>query len=1224
MSSGLLPLEVPLEGTQLIEASAGTGKTYTIAFLYLRLIVEKNLPVEQILVVTFTRAATAELADRLRSRLREALSLLDLRRGVAEGDVTLRTWLDALPDKGVARQRLAEALHGMDAAAISTIHGFCGRMLQEFAFESGARLDTDVLDDERPLVRQAVEDFWASHAATAPPQLVRHLVSRRVGPDQLLESAMMALGDPTVPVLPPVEHLDADDEAAMAAVAAWKQAHEAARQVWWTERDEWMKRMTRAIDDGVLSKRSYTTSKLWSWRYDIDRLFTEETTGPAGLFDDLRRFTPEALAANTRKGREADLPQLDFFDAVGRLVAAYDATRAPVQRWEQAFRRRMIEAVRARVAAAKERARAVSFTDLLHRLDAALEHPVQGPKLARRIRDRYPAALIDEFQDTDPVQYRIFHRVHGGDDAVLFLIGDPKQAIYGFRGADIQAYLEAREHTSQQHTLTVNYRSDPGVVLAIDALYRGHPAPFADRRIPFVHDVTAREGADNQLRYANGSVAFPMRVVFVPRDHDGRSERKPHRSGTLKSWYTNHHLPMQVADEVVRLLQGHMTLPGEGGARRPVGPGDIAILVRSNWQARTLHQALAQRAVPAALQSDASVLDTDEAGEMAALVAALADPTDPVAVRGALATRALGLSGEALAVLRDDEEAWERWVERFQRWSAQWVRSSFLMAFRQLLEDCDVPRRLLSQPSGERALTNLLHLGELLQRLAAERRLHRAGLLHWLASMRADAKLVRAELGSDADPIRLESDSGAVTLVTMHRAKGLEYPIVFLPFLGTGLFPPGEVVRFHDEQGRLTLDAGSADFDEHVQRARRDELAEALRLLYVALTRAKHHVVLYWGAFAGFDSSPLGWLLHGAELPEGAGPEALEALLDGISDEELCARLKELEQATGQAITPSKLIESKVDPWEPPAAPPMELTHHAPLRTAFPSWRVGSFSALVGGHEAPEGHDHDAVEALPGGGEGPVVPLADWPRGAAPGTAMHAVLEVLDFAAGREARVEVASEQLARHGVAPRWVEPLVDGLDAACHVPLGAGEPSLAMLGRADRLDELAFTFPVAPSGRRFDAEALADCFARHATDPRVLAYAPRLAQLGFAPLQGFLKGFVDLVYRHEGRYGVVDYKSNHLGERLGDYGPEALTRAMVHHHYVLQYHLYLVALHRMLTARVPGYRYERDVVGARYLFLRGMVPAGGQGWGVWADRPPVALIDALDRCLAGGADVR
>jgi len=1209
------PLTVPLEGTQLIEASAGTGKTYTIAFLFLRLIVERDVPVEQILVVTFTRAATAELSDRLRQRLREALSLLDGRQRVAEGDDTLRRWLDGLDDPTEARRRVSEALHGMDAAAISTIHGFCARMLQEFAFESGARLDTDVIDDERPLIWQAVQDYWAATTATAPPPLVRHLVAERLGPDKLLDVAMAAVSDPTVPVLPPIDAAASGsmvDPSVLDALAAWQEAHEAARRAWWHDEGSVKRCLWQALDDGQLDGRVYDKSKVGSWSWHADRLFEEGATGPSRLFDGFDRLCADVLATRTRKGRAT--PHHPFFDAAQHLREVFESTRAPVASWVNAFRRQLIDDVRERVRQAKERAHAVSYTDLLTRLDRALRHPTLGAELAERIRRRYPAALIDEFQDTDPVQYRIFRQVHGGSEATLFLIGDPKQAIYGFRGADVVAYLRAREATDARWTLTTNYRSDPGVVLALRHLYVGHPVPFADPRIRFVSEVRAREGRVDQLTRPDQRIVEPVRFVFVSRDRTNRR----HHSGEIKSRWVYGELPGHVADEVVRLLGASLTIDG-----RPVRPGDIAVLVRTNRQARELHAALTARMVPAALQGDASVLETPEAADMMALVAALADPSDPAAVRAALATRVMGLGGDELARLRDDEARWEPWLETFARWSMVWAHGSFLQAFRQLVADADVPARLLGQPGGERALTNLLHLGELLQHVAAERRLQRAGLASWLAQVIADPKLVRAELGSDADPIRLESDGGAVKLVTVHRSKGLEYPIVFVPYAGTGLFEPGDVVRFHDDDGQITLDAGSPRIDHHRDRQREEDMSESLRLLYVALTRAIHHVVLFWGAFPGHGTSALGWLLHGHAV-ERPSVQGVADHLATLGDAALCERLTEIAAGCGGAVAWQPLDERRATPWVAPEPEVPVLAHHVPRRQQFDGWRVGSFSALTGSYEAPSGHDHDAVDALPGAGEGPVVPLAAWPRGAAPGTVLHSVLENLDFRASAEAQQATIDEVLAGAGMASKWAELLGPGLATALTVPLGPGEPALVDLSAEQRLDELGFTFPVrAGATDEVTAEALARCFHEHATAPRVRAYALRVGSLGFAPLRGFLKGYIDLIYVHDGAYGVVDYKSNHLGDTLGDYGDEALGEAMVHHHYILQYHLYLVALHRVLTARLPGYRYEQHVIGARYLFLRGMVPEGGAGHGVYADRPPRALIEALDDLFHGGDDV-
>lgn len=1234
MSQALDPLRVPLVGRQLIEASAGTGKTWTIAMLFLRLVVERGLRVEEILVVTFTRAATAELSRRLRGRLQEALAVLDrldvwseeriARELDLEGDPLL-AWVQALKDPLEARRRIAEALHGMDGAAISTIHGFCARMLQEFAFESGSRLDVDILDDERAMVRRAVEDAWARRARGVEPLLLQQLIARRMGPEGLIDLAMTALADPSVPLLPSLDDLP-EEELAVAAAGRWLAARDRARRIWHDGGREAADRLKRAADQRLLDGRTYTFARVASWHYGLDQWFERDEVTSKDLPKGFDRFGRQLLEARTRKG--ASTPSHPFFDAAQELLDIDREVGPVIERWIARFQRVFLDDVRNLVGESKERSRSVSYGDLLHRLDEALADPTLGDTLARGVAARFPAVLIDEFQDTDPVQFRIFSRVQelGGTDGeggTLFLIGDPKQAIYGFRGADVLAYLQARERTDARYTMTTNYRSDPGLLRAIASLFHGHPAPFVDPRIQFVFDVKAAAPTD-RLVVADGEGGFrplhPMHLIYVPADGPGR---RPHHTGELRGWWVHSQYGDRVADEVVRLLSSGVHLV-EGDGPRPLGPGDVAVLVRTNRQARHLHHALSQRGVPAALQGDASVLETTEAEEMEAILRALADPGDPGAVRAALATRALGYDAARLRELSQDEPRWERWVDRFHTWGATWSESGFLGAFRRLVHECDVPARLLALGGGERAMTNLLHLSELLQRVASEKRLHRAGLVAWLAGARADSRAARSELGQEADPIRLESDSGAVKLVTVHRSKGLEYPVVMLPYLGEGLRDPDGLVRFHDDDGQLTLDMGGPDHEAHARRAAEEDLAEATRLLYVALTRAKQHVALFWGPFPRHGSSALAWLLHGAGAREESLADLAERVRD-LTDDQRVQRLRTLADGAKGGLYLRPLDERPAPPYRPATEEHPALRATDVQRVLSVGWRVGSFSSLVRAGAADarslvgEGRDVDAsVTPLslpePTSSEEPV-PLAEWPRGAEPGTVLHSVLEVLDFRADRATRLSTVTDVLAATGGPTPWAERLTDGLDQAARVPFGPGEPSLRDLGPGDRLDELGFLVPA----RGASPTELAGVFDQHGASSIAKSYGLRVATMGFPPLTGLLKGYVDLVYRHECRYGIVDYKSNHLGERASDYSVDAIESQMLHHDYVLQYHLYVLALHRFLRARLPDYDYDHHVIGARYLFLRGMVPEAGPGAGVFADRPPRALVHAMDALFGG-----
>ncbi len=1229
----LHPLKVPLVGRQLIEASAGTGKTWTIAMLFLRLVVERGLPVEQILVVTFTRAATAELSRRLRGRLQEALAVLDrldtwgidrTARELGLENDPLLAWIQQLVDPLEARRRIGEALHAMDGAAISTIHGFCARMLQEFAFESGARLDLDLHDDERAMVRRAVEDAWATRAIHVEPLLLQQLIARRMGPDGLLNLAATALADPSVPLLPELDALP-EEGPARAAVARWLAARQAARAAWFAGGREAADGLKRAAGN-ELDGRAYTFGRVASWHYHVARWFDADEVTSKALPDGFQRMAAGTLKQRTRKGR--DTPSHAFFDAAQALCEVDAETGPVIGSWVSRFQRVFLDDVRRLVLEAKERSRSVSYADLLHRLDAALHDGAHGDALAEGIASRFPAMLIDEFQDTDPIQFRIFSTVQQAAPAgraSLFLIGDPKQAIYGFRGADVLAYLQARDRTDARYTMTTNYRSDPGLLRAVASLFQGHPAPFVDPRIQFVFDVEASAPKNRLFRRdeEGGIHEVPaMHLVFVPRE--GPGGRRPHHTGEIKGWWVHAEYGERVADEVVSLLTSGLLL-ADGEAHRPLAPGDVAILVRSNLQARRLHTFLSKRGVPAALQGDASVLATLEAEEMEALLRALADPGDPAAVRGALATRVLGLDATALRGLYQDEPAWEAWVERFQRWGSAWSGSGFLGAFRRMVHERDVPQRLLALAGGERAMTNLLHLSELLQRVATERRLHRAGLVAWFAWARSDPKAARSELGQEADPIRLESDSGAVKLVTVHRSKGLEYPIVLLPYLGEGLRDPEGLVRFHDDDGQLTLDMGSAEHQTHAARAAQEELAESTRLLYVALTRAKQHVALFWGAFPRHGSSALAWVLHGAER-EGTTIGEFAEQVRNLTDDQRRRRLKQVVDAAGGSMYLRNLYEGRSLRFEPEVGEVPDLRPSMAQRKLSVAWRVGSFSSLVRGGGQPgvtpvgEGRDVDAAtvaaaaSSAVASADAPPVPLAEWPRGAASGTVLHGVLEVLDFQADRPTRLAGVAEALRTLGGPEVWAERLTDGLYVAAQVPFGPGEPSLFDLSFNDRLDELGFLIPAGgPS-----PVSLAGAFDRHATHPLARAYGLRLATMGFPPLHGLLKGYIDMVYRHGEGFGILDYKSNHLGDVAGAYTQTALADAMLHHDYVLQYHLYVLALHRFLRARLPSYDYERHVLGARYLFLRGMVPEAGPGAGVFADRPPRPLIEALDAAFS------
>ena len=1006
----------------------------------------------------------------------------------------------------------------------------------------------------------------------------------------------------------------------------------------------------------------------------MDGLMAEPVPGLERRWDKVSRFGRADLEA-LRKRPDQPLPDHPFFDRCDELLALDRQLVAGLDGACLALEYDFIDYARREIARRKRERHALFFDDLLLGLRDALAGEA-GDALAGALRGRHPVALIDEFQDTDPIQYEIFRRVWhrdggregvGPEDPLLCLIGDPKQAIYAFRGADVLAYLDAqRDAGDDVHSLDRNYRSDPGLVEALNAAFGAHPNPFANERIRFepIEPALARD------RLAGDGIRSGLRVLFVGREPGGRS---------LVAGGLRPSLERSIASEVARLLASDLRIDD-----RPLAPGDVAVLTRTNAQARDVQTALREQGIVSVLQSEESVFGTDEAAELERVMRAMAEPEDPARVRAAIATTLLSTGADDLPGLAADDgeslasESWESWCAGFRDARRAWIHQGFVQALRLLWTGRAVGVRLLTRSDGERRVTNLLHLAELLQQAALEGRFGPLALIHWFSRRRRGAREPGRFAGEEAQ-LRLESDAEAVQLVTVHRSKGLQYPITLCPFLWDGTLLRRSALRvFHDPvTSRLTLDlrpGGSFDggdesedeFEETAtseseRLASQEIFAENMRLLYVALTRARHHCSLVWGAFRKAGTSPLGQLLDPApEAPGHGGDLSLPEpkRFDARTDDEMLEALERLAEAAGGTITIQPL-----DRTAGPAAVSLRgrspgeaaalVSRHARRRFSG-AWRVSSFSGLIAsapdeeGHaagvridpESEEGRDYDARlagEAAPDARSERLpaeerIRLADFPAGVVPGILIHEIFERIDFEAATSPAPDLACEldavvadRLARRGLGAQWRQPLADAVRDVLEVPLDPAEQGsrLGRLSRRDRIDEMAFMLPVAAArtgegGERLTPAALARVFERHATSALTRRYGERAARLGFPALEGYLRGFVDLVFRREGRFHVVDYKSNWLGASPDDYEPEALARSMLEHDYVLQYHLYLVALHRHLRQRLPRYDYDRHVGGACYLFVRGMSPLHPAGRGVFHDRPPRALIEALEELLA------
>ncbi|WP_120997847.1 exodeoxyribonuclease V subunit beta [Stutzerimonas urumqiensis] len=1177
-------LDSPFDGRRLIEASAGTGKTWTLTALYARLLLERQLSVGQILVVTYTTAATAELRERIRSRLAELLAVYD---GVPSDDAFLNQLHARHPDEA-SRRRLLLAVHGFDEAAIFTIHGFCQRALQDAAFEAGGDFDSELTADDRELIDALLADAWRSELAEADPAWARFLARSRITPLWLRQRLRGHLGKPYLRVEPDAAPVPAELEAVE---AAWQRA----AALWQQAGSAWVAEL---LAHGGLSQSTHKTGKFALWRAELEAYFAD----PAVMFDlpeGAAKLGVRALHKACKKGFDA--PACELAQALDELADEVAQALPAGQQRLVALQVALLARLDRELPARKAAQRLLAFDDLLNRLHEALAGP-GGKDLAASLRAQYPVALIDEFQDTDPIQYAIFDRVYAqGEAGSLCFVGDPKQAIYAFRGADLATYLSAKRAAESPYELPTNYRSTPALIEALNRVF-DFPASFAQDGLRY-RAVEAADKPRPVLRLDEEAQAVaPLHLVWLGDEPLGKGEAAE-----------------AAAVDCARRIARQLAAAGEGragferdGQLTPLKGGDIAVLVANHRQAGLIAEQLAARGVPSVRRGRDSVWQSEEAAELAAVLAAYAEPGREGLLRYALATRLLGRTAADLARCQDVPQQWDAEREAAERYHQLWQQQGFMRVFRAWLDEQGVAERLLARVDGERRLTNLLHLGELLQAQS----LLRPGLeplLAWFNAQRA------SEGGGEEALLRLESDAERVQIVTIHTSKGLEYPLVFCPFLWDGrlLGKHRDSARCHAEDGTPLLDLGSERLEERLEAARRETFAEQLRLAYVALTRARDRLWLHWGPVSlpkakkdgslpdeGLHTSALAWLLHGRDLP---GDDPLAALgahlasLDGAALRQEIEQLAAASAGTLACVPPTDTEASTEGSLR--AVPPRRLSLLE--RTLQSAWRIGSFSGLAAGMhmEAP---DRDTL-AIPDASAEPGAGFFAFPRGARAGTCLHAILE--DWARGKAPLAELVEPALRAHGLSPEWAPLATAQLQQVIEMDLDGNGLRLADLAPARRLPELGFTFPV----RQLDVARLRSVL----TDPAHGLPAPlreAANRLEFDSLRGFLKGFIDLTFEHDGRWYIADYKSNWLGPDASYYGGDRLLQALAGEHYYLQYLIYLVALRRFLRQRLADYD-DTCLGGAFYLFLRGMPEAG-----VYVARPDDALLDALDQLFEEG----
>lgn len=1171
----LNPLSFPLFGARLIEASAGTGKTFTICSLYLRLLLghgteecrhQYPLTVDQILVVTFTEAATEELRSRIRSRIKEARYAF--KKG-SSNDPFLVNLLADTTNHDLAAEILLQAERQMDEASVFTIHGFCQRMLINSAFESGSLFETSFLTDESKLRQQVVSDYWRARFNNLSPEVSGIIRSEWKNPSALLKDINSYLSG--APVYIKGRRLSGDiTESHSENISKINDL----KRSWLSQKDL----VLATFDLSDINRRSYTKKSLPDWISKVTQWAESETTDYS-IPPQLEKFRTKTLEEKSK----ASPPSLQAFNDIEEFFQSSIGLTEGIMK-------DAIERCRTLLQEAKEKIYVLAFDDLLTQLSDALMGE-QGKVLGKRIREMFPIAMIDEFQDTDPLQYNIFSSIYRTrlsqnveiKDSGIFMIGDPKQAIYAFRGADIFTYIKARREVKSHFTLSTNWRSTSRMINAVNSTFMHSLNPFI-----YNDDIEFKPALFSQNSIENGWFLEGKSAPAITMWLDKSKSEIMSKSEYVET------MSDATVQQIKELLTDKAIEIKKGDSVRRVKAGDIAILVRTSDEAKIVRTKLSNQNIQSVyLSNRGSVFSTTEAQDILRILVAFSDPTNDRVLKPALATHLLGEDAESLVEIEHNEHKLEDIVLEFSEYAKIWEKKGVMPALRQILITRKVAERVLLGIDGERKIADFLHVCELLQE-ESQKTQSKHGLIRWLTE-----KIEEPDGNSEDQQFRLESESDLVKVITIHKSKGLEYNFVFLPFIAK--YRESDKSLYHDEaKNKSVLDANKSEYAK--SRAEKERLAEDLRLLYVGLTRA---VYSCWIGLApisdgrkktgntGIHKSAIGWILQKGSMSDGKG---------------LVEFASELEKSCDDIyICPPPSLSEEVYEGEPPALRDIKARQNEICIAE--NWYVTSFSALSAkSHRHKnastefvfEDEDHDDTSK-------PEMNIFNFHKGAKAGTFLHTVFENIDYNNPySQKNEEVIKELLFLEGYEEEWT-PVIKKLTIdVLTKPMGAKKIELQKVSNSSFLCEMEFAFPI----KGLNAKKLSDLSKIH--DP-----ISKNMDLNFFDVSGMLKGFIDLTFEYEGKFYVLDWKSNHLGDTHDSYTTEALIEAIQDHRYDLQYQIYSFALHKYLKTRIKDYTYEKHFGGAIYVFLRGVNPNNENG--IYYAKPSEEFLNSLTCLLEG-----
>ncbi|VFP88126.1 RecBCD enzyme subunit RecB [Candidatus Erwinia haradaeae] len=1172
----LKPLVLPLYGERLIEASAGTGKTFTIGLFYLRLLLglggksafNRQLSIKEILVVTFTENSTAELRSRIHSNIHELRIACLCGYSLNPLFVELMSQITNLSD---AASTLLIAAQNMYEASIFTIHGFCKRMLDLYSFEIGLLFQQELVVDETRIHRQAVTDFWRRSFYPLPLSVIHVVRKLWVGPEQLFQELSPFLSKNT---LMPDESLELD--------STIEHRHQLIISEIKELKKEWLSvdYLFEFIKKSGIDARSYQDKNLRRWLEKIT-VWAKTQTIDYAFPKELIYFNQKTLLSKSKTGL---CPHHPIFERIETFLEC--PPFLSLRQFVLSYARRKVDFLIRKNKAIHAQ---IGFDDILEELDKAL-HKKNGDVLSNMIREQYPAVIIDEFQDTDPKQYRIFRTVyHKKPNIVLLLIGDPKQAIYSFRGADILTYMQARSEVNACYTLDTNWRSSLAMTKAVTQLFLRKHNPFLLCEIPFVSVKSASLNHGLQFRIEN-RIQPALKFCLQPGDGIGIVHY--------------HQFMAQKCAEDIRYWiykggQGQILI-GNQQKQRPIKASDITVLVRNRSEASIIGEALNQLMIPSVyLSNQDSIYRTLEAREIVYFLEAVSKPWKNTAILSALATSLFNMPAEKIDELKKNDVSWNAIVDEFEYYHNHWRIYGIFAMLHAFIIKRQIAENLLESNNGERRLTNLLHLIEVLQEASITKHSQHI-LIRWLVQ-----KLEQPDSKVSSQKLRLEHDRNLVKIVTIHKSKGLQYPLVWLPFASD--FHNSKNNYSHNYQS-FTKSLSEPQSTSGGVLAERNRLAEDLRLLYVALTRSIFHCSIGIAPiFKGrrkkqgksdLHRSAIGYLIQNGIASNASGLRlALQELKNNLIEVDETShvshdRLKQYKISHTETLTLNsrKLSRSIHNYWR--------MTSFSDLQKKNYNTKTAMINSLSYSDISFEKTEEEALEKQTIDLE---LTSHTFPRGATSGTFLHKLLEKVEF--NIPLNEKWLLQQLRYQGLSDQWKEVICDWIQNILHTPLNHTGVSLSQLSCSVRQVEFQFYLPIF---KLITARELNQVINQ---DPLSATCPP----LCFNEIKGMLQGAIDLVFFWDNKYYLVDYKSNWLGEKNTSYTQEAMKETMQTHRYDVQYQLYALALHRHLRRCIKRYNYTQHFGGIIYLFLRGL-DGTRNSYGIYHAHPNSNFMNAID----------